>query len=76
MQTSMVSMSTHGVEKRKGMHDATQHPEIPPKWLHPHKASWASDVTAQLQTFKGHQMWQSLELERLTWKIKHRSKRA
>ena len=52
--------------KGKGMHEATRHPETHPKWLHPKKASWASDVTNQDQACEGHQAWRSLELERLT----------
>ena len=31
--------------KGKGMHGATRRPKTHPKWLHPNKASWASDVT-------------------------------
>ena len=52
--------------KGKGMHGATRHLEMPPKWLHLNKASWASYVTAQGQARRGPQTWQSLELERLT----------
>ena len=50
--------------KGKGTHEATQNSEMPPKWLHLNKASWASDVTTQGR--EGHQTWQSLKLERLT----------
>ena len=39
--------------KGKGTRGTTQHPKIPPKWLHPNKASWALDVTKQDQTSKG-----------------------
>ena len=53
-------------KKGKDTHSATQHSEMPPKWLHPNKASWASDVTTQGQAHGGRQTWQSLELERLT----------
>ena len=35
-----------------------------PKWSHPNKNSWASDVNKQDQARKGHQAWQSLEQER------------
>ena len=49
-QTSMVSISSHGAEKGKGMHKATGIVVMDPKWLHLDKASWASDVTIQLQT--------------------------
>jgi len=35
--------------KGKGMHGATRHLEMHPKWLHPNKTSWASDVTTQPQ---------------------------
>ena len=35
--------------KRKDTHKATRNLEIPPKWLHPNKASWVSDVTTQPQ---------------------------
>ena len=52
--------------KGKGTHVATRHPEMPPKWLHLNKASWASDVTTQGQAHGGRQTWHSLELERLT----------
>ena len=53
-------------EKGKGTHGVTRHSEMPPKWLHLNKASWASDVTTQGQARGGPQTWQSLELERLT----------
>ena len=43
----MVSISSHEVEKGKGMHEATGIMVMHPKWLHPNKASWASDVTTQ-----------------------------
>ena len=46
----MVSIASHGAEKGKGMHKATSIMAMPPKWLHPNKASWASDVTTQPQT--------------------------
>ena len=52
--------------KGKGMHKATRHPETHPKWLHPNKASWVSDVTKQDQAHGGCQAWQSLGQERLT----------
>ena len=39
--------------KRKGMHEATGIMVMHPKWLHPNKASWASDVTAQPQNPMG-----------------------
>ena len=52
--------------KGKGTHEATRHPEMPPKWLHLNKASWLSDVTTQGQAHGGRQTWHSLELERLT----------
>ena len=39
--------SSHGVEKGKGMHKVTGIVAIRPKWLHPNRASWASDVTTQ-----------------------------
>ena len=53
-------------QKGKGAQGATLHPKMPPKWLHLNKASWASGVTKQDQARRGHQAWQSLELERLT----------
>ena len=37
-------------EKGKGMHKATDIMVMHPKWLHPNKASWASDVTVKQQT--------------------------
>ena len=40
-------------EKGKGMHGVTQHPKMPPNWLHPNKTSWASDVTTQGQAGGG-----------------------
>ena len=46
--------------KGKGTHGVTWHPEMPHKWLHPSKASWALDVTSQGQARRGHQTWQSL----------------
>ena len=52
--------------KGKGMHGATRHPKMPPKWLLPNKASWESDVTKQDQARGGRQARQSLELETLT----------
>jgi len=48
-QISMASISSQGVEKGKGMHEATGIMAMRPKWLHPNKASWASDVTTQPQ---------------------------
>ena len=51
--------------KGKGMYEATRHPEMLPKWSHPNKASWASDVTKQDQARGRCQAWQSLEQERL-----------
>ena len=48
-------------EKGKGMQGATLYPEMPPKWLHPNKASWVSGVTKQDQARGGRQAWQSLE---------------
>ena len=39
--------------KERGMHKATGIMEMPPKWLHPDKALWASDVTTQPQPAKG-----------------------
>ena len=47
------------------MHGATRHPEMPPKWSHPNKTLWASDVTKNDQGRGGHQAWQSLEQESL-----------
>ena len=41
-QTNMVSMSSHGVEKGKGRHEATGIMAMPPKWLQPNKPSWAT----------------------------------
>ena len=35
------------------MHEATNIIEMPPKWLHLEKASWALDVTTQPQPVKG-----------------------
>ena len=52
-------------EKGKGTHGATLHLEMLPKWLHPNKASWPSDVTKQDQARGGRQAWQSLGQERL-----------
>ena len=52
--------------KGKGTHKATWHQEMPPKWLHLNKASWASNVTIKGEAHGGHQTWQILELERLT----------
>ena len=43
-QISMVSISSHGAEKGKGVHEATDIMVIHSKWLHPNKTSWASDV--------------------------------
>ena len=37
----------------RGMHEATSIIEMPPKWLHLEKASWALDVTTQPQPVKG-----------------------
>ena len=51
--------------KGKGTHGATQHLEMPPKWSHPNKASWVSDVTKQDKARRGCQAWQNLEQERL-----------
>ena len=65
-QTTMVSISSHGEEKGKGVLAATGIVVMHPKWLHPNKASWASDVTTQPQTRYGRHAWQSLEQERLT----------
>ena len=65
-QTSMVGISSHKAEKEKGMHEATGIIPMHPKWLHPNKTSWASDVTTQDQACRGCQTWQSLEQERLT----------
>ena len=70
----MASNASCGAEKGKCMHEETGIMVMHPKWLHPNKALWVSDVTTQPQTRQGCQAWQSLELERLTWKIKHRSK--
>ena len=52
-QTSMVSISLHGAEKGKGMHEATDIMAMHPKWLHPNKASWVSDVTTTPRLTKG-----------------------
>ena len=52
-------------KKGKGMHGATRHPDMLPKWLHPNKALWVLDVTKQDQAYGGRQAWQSLEQERL-----------
>ena len=52
--------------KGEGMHKAIGIMAMHPKWLHPNKASWASNVTTQGQACGGHQTCQSLELERLT----------
>ena len=41
--------------KGKGMYEATQNLEMLPKWSHPNKNSWASDVNKQDQAHKGHQ---------------------
>ena len=49
-QTSMVSMTSHGVEKGKGMHEAIGIMVMHPKWLHPNKALWLSGITTQPQT--------------------------
>ena len=38
--------------KGRGMHKATGITKMPPKWLHPDKASWVSDVTTQPQPIK------------------------
>ena len=62
----MVSITSHGAEKGKGMHEATGNKVMHLKWLHPNEALWASNVTTQPQTRSGHQAWQSLEQERLT----------
>ena len=62
----MVNISLRGTGKGKDAHGATQHPEMPPKWLHPKNASWASGVTKQDQTHGRCQTWQSIEQERLT----------
>ena len=37
--------SSHGVKKGIGVPKATGIMVIPPKWLHPNKASWALNVT-------------------------------
>ena len=47
------------------IHPQIRHLEMPPKWLHPNKASWATDVATQGQARGGRQTWQNLELERL-----------
>ena len=39
--------------KGESMHEATGIMVMHPKWLHPNKASWASDVTAQPQNPMG-----------------------
>ena len=39
--------------KGRGMYKANSITEMPPKWLHPNKASWVLDVTIQLQPAKG-----------------------
>ena len=44
---SMASISSHGAKKGKGMHEATSIMAMHPKWLHPNKVSWASDITIQ-----------------------------
>ena len=62
----MVSIALRGAENGEGMHIATDIMTMHPKWLHPNKASWASDVTTQPQTRYGRHAWQSLEQERLT----------
>ena len=43
-------LASHGAEKGKGMNKTTGIKTMPPKWLHPNKALWASDVTTQTQT--------------------------
>ena len=50
----------HSIARRgkgKGMYEATWHLEILPKWSHPNKASWVSNVTKQDQARGGHQAW-------------------
>ena len=47
----MVSILSHRAEKGKGMHKATGIMAMHPKWLHPNKASWSSNVTTQPQTY-------------------------
>ena len=42
--------SSHRVEKGIGVHEATDIMAMHPIWLHPNKASWASNVTTQPQT--------------------------
>ena len=64
-QKRMASISSQGAEKGKGMHEATSITEMPPKLLHPDKATWVSDVTTQDQAQGRRQMWPSLEQERL-----------
>ena len=51
--------------KGKGTYEATWHPKMPPKWSHPNKASWSSNVTKQDKARGGCQAWQSLEQVRL-----------
>ena len=46
----MASISSHGAEKGKGMHEATSIMAMYPKWLHPNKGLLASDVITQPQT--------------------------
>ena len=43
----MVSKASHEAEKGEGMNESTGITEMHPKWLHPNKASWASDITTQ-----------------------------
>ena len=44
----MTNISLHEVEKGEAIHEATGIMAMHPKWLHPNKASWASDVTTRL----------------------------
>ena len=49
-QTSLESISSHEAEKGNGMNKATSIMVMHPKWFHPNRASWASNVTTQPQT--------------------------
>ena len=51
--TNMASKASHGVENGEGMHETTGITKMHPKWLHPNKTSWASDVTTQPRPAKG-----------------------
>ena len=51
--------------KGKGTRRANRHSEMPSKYSHPNKASWASDITKQDQAHGMRQACQSLEQERL-----------